>query len=41
MPKVKEAGLGIVPTSSTTSQLALGDALAVSVMLYKKFKISE
>lgn len=41
MPKVKEAGLGIVPTSSTTSQLALGDALAVSVMLYKKFKISD
>lgn len=36
IPKVKEAG-GIVPTSSTTSQLALGDALAISVMQNKKF----
>ena len=36
IPKVKEAE-GIVPTSSTTSQLALGDALAISAMKYKKF----
>tara|TARA_B100001564_G_scaffold29641_1_gene21811 strand:- start:120 stop:1088 length:969 start_codon:yes stop_codon:yes gene_type:complete len=35
-PQVKEAG-NIVPTSSTTSQLALGDALAIAVMKYKKF----
>ena len=31
-PQVKESG-GIVPTSSTSVQLALGDALAISVML--------
>ncbi len=36
IPEVKEAG-GIVPTSSTTAQLALGDALAISAMQYKKF----
>ena len=36
IPIVKEAE-GIVPTSSTTSQLALGDALAISAMKYKKF----
>ena len=36
IPKVAEAG-GIVPTSSTTTQLALGDALAISAMQYKKF----
>tara|TARA_B100000902_G_scaffold302682_1_gene290711 strand:- start:3676 stop:4644 length:969 start_codon:yes stop_codon:yes gene_type:complete len=36
IPIVKEAA-GIVPTSSTTSQLALGDALAISTMKYKKF----
>ena len=36
IPKVIEAG-GIVPTSSTTAQLALGDALAISTMQYKKF----
>jgi len=35
-PKVIEAG-GIVPTSSTTAQLALGDALAIATMKYKKF----
>jgi D-arabinose 5-phosphate isomerase GutQ len=29
IPEVKESG-GIVPTSSTTAQLALGDALAIS-----------
>ena len=36
MPKVIEAG-GIVPTASTTVQLALGDALAISTMQKKKF----
>jgi arabinose-5-phosphate isomerase len=36
IPEVRESG-GIVPTSSTTSQLALGDALAISAMQYKKF----
>ena len=36
IPKVMEAG-GIIPTSSTTSQLALGDALAIATMRQKKF----
>ena len=36
LPKVKEAE-GIVPTSSTTTQLALGDSLAIGSMKYKKF----
>ena len=36
IPQVAESG-GIVPTSSTTMQLALGDALAISAMQYKKF----
>jgi arabinose-5-phosphate isomerase len=36
IPEVKESG-GIVPTSSTTAQLALGDALAISAMQYKRF----
>ena len=36
IPKVIEAG-GIIPTSSTTAQLALGDALAIATMKYKKF----
>jgi arabinose-5-phosphate isomerase len=31
-PEVIEAGLGIVPTSSTINQLSIGDALAVSVL---------
>ena len=37
IPEVKEAGHGIVPTASTASQLALGDALAIASMKYKKF----
>ncbi len=37
VPQVKEAGMGIVPTSSTTAQLCLGDALAISSMSLKKF----
>ncbi len=36
LPKVTEAE-GIIPTSSTTAQLALGDALAIASMNYKKF----
>jgi len=36
IPQVIEAE-GIIPTSSTTSQLALGDALAICSMKYKKF----
>ena len=35
-PQVKESG-GIIPTSSTTTQLAIGDALAIATMQYKKF----
>ena len=38
IPSIKEAGPeNIVPTSSTTSQLALGDAIAIACMKYKKF----
>jgi arabinose-5-phosphate isomerase len=38
LPSVKEAGPGnIVPTSSTTVQFALGDAIAITCMVYKKF----
>ncbi len=36
IPQVIEAG-GIVPTASTTTQLALGDALAIATMQYRKF----
>ena len=36
IPKVTESE-GIVPTSSTTTQLALGDALAIAAMKIKKF----
>ena len=36
LPEVKESE-EIIPTSSTTSQLALGDALAISAMKIKKF----
>ena len=38
LPSVKEAGPGsFVPTSSTTVQAALGDAIAITCMNYKKF----
>ena len=38
IPNVKEAGPGnFVPTSSTTNQLALGDAIAITCMIAKKF----
>jgi arabinose-5-phosphate isomerase len=32
IPEVTEAGLGIVPTSSTINQLSIGDALAISIL---------
>jgi len=32
MPEVTEAGLGMVPTSSTINQLSIGDALAVAAL---------
>ena len=35
-PEVKEAGLDIVPTSSTINQLSMGDALAISTLKKKK-----
>ena len=37
IPEVEESGHGIVPTSSTTVQLSLGDALAIALMRQKKF----
>jgi len=38
LPKVEEAcGTGVVPTSSTTVTLALGDALAVALMEHRAF----
>ena len=38
LPTVKEAGPGsFVPTSSTTVQIALGDAIAIACMKQKKF----
>ena len=38
LPSVKEAGPGsYVPTSSTTVQIALGDAIAIACMKFKKF----
>ena len=32
MPEVTEAGLGMVPTSSTINQLSIGDALAIAAL---------
>ena len=37
IPEVKESGHGIVPTSSTSVQLSLGDSLAIETMYQKKF----
>ena len=37
IPEVKEAGLEIVPTSSTCDQLAIGDCLAVASLHKKRF----
>ena len=36
IPEVQEAGLGIVPTSSTINQLSIGDSLAVATLNKKK-----
>ena len=41
IPEVKESGYGIVPTSSTTAQMALGDAIAISLMKQKNFRASD
>ncbi len=38
IPEVEESGFGIVPTSSTTSQLSLGDALAITLMKKKNLE---
>ncbi len=37
IPTVEESGYGIVPTSSTTAQLSLGDALSIALMRRRKF----
>ena len=37
IPEVEESGYGVVPTSSTTSQLALGDAISIALMKKRKF----
>ena len=37
IPEVEESGYGIVPTSSTTSQLSLGDALSIALMKKNNF----
>ena len=37
LPEAQEAGLGIVPTSSTSIQLAIGDALAIAALNKKQF----
>ncbi len=37
LPEVQESGFGIVPTSSTTIQLSIGDALSIALMKKKKF----
>ena len=36
IPEVTEAGLGMIPTSSTINQLSIGDALAVATLNKKK-----
>ncbi len=37
IPEVEESGDGIVPTSSTATQLSIGDAIAIALMKKKKF----
>ena len=37
LPEAQEAGLGVVPTSSTSIQLAIGDALAIAALNKKQF----
>lgn len=42
LPKVQEAcGTGVVPTTSTTMTLALGDALAVALMEFRDFTATQ
>ena len=42
MPNSKEAcSIGLAPTTSTTMTLILGDAISVSLMKLKKFKLSD
>jgi len=41
IPNSKEAGFSLLPTTSTTSFLALSDALAVAIMNKKKFGLYE
>ena len=41
IPEVIEAGLGIVPTSSTINQLSIGDALAIAAMNEKRISKKE
>lgn len=42
LPKSKEAcSIGLAPTTSTTMALILGDAISVSLMKLKKFKLSD
>tara|TARA_B100000989_G_scaffold128244_1_gene95217 strand:+ start:4864 stop:5835 length:972 start_codon:yes stop_codon:yes gene_type:complete len=36
IPEVKEAGLDMIPTSSTINQLSIGDALAISTLKKKR-----
>tara|TARA_S200000501_G_scaffold378274_1_gene440099 strand:+ start:2180 stop:3145 length:966 start_codon:yes stop_codon:yes gene_type:complete len=37
IPEVEESGYGIVPTSSTTIQLSIGDALSIALMKKRNF----
>ncbi len=37
IPEVIESGYGIVPTSSTTTQLSIGDALSIALMKKRNF----
>lgn len=41
LPPIEEAYLGSVPTSSTTTMLTLGDALAVAVAKHRRFEAKE
>ena len=38
IPEVIESGYGIVPTSSTTTQLSIGDALSIALMKKRNFR---
>ena len=41
IPQVKEAALSLVPTSSTTEQMAIGDCLAVAALNLKKILVEK